>query len=371
MQYSHTPKPANVVDAFKENFRLNIVSKDDEEMIFDMVGCDTSIANALRRILLAEVPTMAIEKVWIYENSSIIQDEVLSHRLGLVPIMADPAAFEFYAEPGTDFNTALFKLEAECTGEPAAAAEEDEEGSSAAAAGKGKKGKKAAAAASANSGGGKGGTVVQPKSYGVYSGQLQWVPQGTQAQRLGASAVRPVHDDILIAKLRPGQRIVVECHAHKGIGQDHAKFSPVATASYRLLPQISFAEGASIEGADAEELVAKCPMGVFDLEDLGGGRKGVAVARPRECSMCRECVREPQWAERVRLSRKMDHFIFSVESVGAYKPEKLLSEAVNTLKEKAQKLLAALREEDEDEEDEDEEEAQEEEGAEEGAMTDS
>ena len=59
-----------------------------------------------------------------------------------------------------------------------------------------------------------------------------------------------------------------------------------------------------------EELAALCPTGVFDVEDLGGGKRGVSAARPRDCTMCRECVRDPKWAERVRLSRKMDHFIF-------------------------------------------------------------
>lgn len=43
---------------------------------------------------------MAIEKVFIYNNTSIIQDEVLAHRLGLVPIKADPRLFE-YRNPGT------------------------------------------------------------------------------------------------------------------------------------------------------------------------------------------------------------------------------------------------------------------------------
>lgn len=37
----------------------------------------------------------------------------------------------------------------------------------------------------------------------------------------------PVHDDILIAKLRPGQEIDLVCWCVKGIGRDHAKFSPV------------------------------------------------------------------------------------------------------------------------------------------------
>jgi len=38
---------------------------------------------------------MAIEKVYISENTSVIQDEVLSHRLGLIPLRADPREFEF------------------------------------------------------------------------------------------------------------------------------------------------------------------------------------------------------------------------------------------------------------------------------------
>jgi DNA-directed RNA polymerases I and III subunit RPAC1 len=62
-------------------------------MEFDLVGVDASIANAFRRILIAEVPTMAIETVYVFQNTSVIQDEVLSHRLGLIPIKADPAKF--------------------------------------------------------------------------------------------------------------------------------------------------------------------------------------------------------------------------------------------------------------------------------------
>merc|ERR1712196_390572 len=51
---------------------------------------------------------------------------------------------------------------------------------------------------------------------------------------LAGRPVKPVHDDILLAKLRPGQSIVLEAHGRKGIGQDHAKFSPVSTAAYRM-----------------------------------------------------------------------------------------------------------------------------------------
>ena len=51
-----------------------------------MIGIDASIANSFRRILLSEVPTMAFDRVYIYNNTSVIQDEVLAHRLGLIPL---------------------------------------------------------------------------------------------------------------------------------------------------------------------------------------------------------------------------------------------------------------------------------------------
>lgn len=49
-------------------------------------------------------------------------------------------------------------------------------------------------------------------------------------------------DDILIAKLRPGQEIEMELICEKGIGKTHAKWSPVSTAYYRLVPDIVIKE---------------------------------------------------------------------------------------------------------------------------------
>ena len=40
--------------------------------------------------MIAEIPTVAIEKVNLYQNTSILADEVLVHRLGLVPLLIDP-----------------------------------------------------------------------------------------------------------------------------------------------------------------------------------------------------------------------------------------------------------------------------------------
>jgi DNA-directed RNA polymerases I and III subunit RPAC1 len=72
---------------------VEIQHSNELEMEFDLVGIDASIANSFRRILIAEVPTMAIETVFVFNNTSVIQDEVLAHRLGLIPIKADPERF--------------------------------------------------------------------------------------------------------------------------------------------------------------------------------------------------------------------------------------------------------------------------------------
>lgn len=69
-----------------------------------MIGVDASIANSFRRILLSELPTMAIEKVHIYNNTSIIQDEVLAHRIGLIPLKADSRLFKYKAPNRNSFN---------------------------------------------------------------------------------------------------------------------------------------------------------------------------------------------------------------------------------------------------------------------------
>lgn len=77
-------------------FKTVICGSDSPESLeFDLIGLDASIANAIRRVLLANVPTLAIETVYIMNNTSIVQDEILAARLGLVPIKVDARLFEF------------------------------------------------------------------------------------------------------------------------------------------------------------------------------------------------------------------------------------------------------------------------------------
>jgi DNA-directed RNA polymerase alpha subunit len=67
---------------------VQILQISEEDMVFDMTGIDVSLANAFRRILLSEVPTMAIEKVFVHNNTGVLRDELVAQRLGMIPIKA-------------------------------------------------------------------------------------------------------------------------------------------------------------------------------------------------------------------------------------------------------------------------------------------
>src|SRR5947199_8461753 len=93
-----------------------------------------------------------------------------------------------------------------------------------------------------------------------------------------------------------------------GIGQDHAKFSPVAKASYRLLPTIKIKE--QILGAKAEKFERCFPKGVIKLEtDRESGLKKAVVAETRKDTVSREVLRHDEFKNIVELGRVRDHFI--------------------------------------------------------------
>ncbi|XP_051145215.1 uncharacterized protein LOC127261083 [Andrographis paniculata] len=318
------------LEEFRENFKVEVISLTEDDIVFDMIGINVAIANAFRRILIAEVPTMAIEKVFIANNTSLIQDEVLSHRLGLVPLKVDPRVFNYMSENDepTEKNTIVFKLHVSCE---------------------------------------KKGPRIKVKS-----DELKWLPNGSEfllsteksttdstsdstlkektytsfscsqnsLMEFSDNPIAPRHDDIILAKLGPGQEIELEAHAVKGMGKTHAKWSPVATAWYRMLPEVVLLE--EIVGEKAEELVKKCPVKVFDIEDIGKGRKRAAVARPQSCTLCRECIRGDGWDKLVALRRVKDHFRFTIESTGALPPEVLLTEAVKILEDKCERVITEL-----------------------------
>ncbi|ETO10928.1 DNA-directed RNA polymerase, partial [Reticulomyxa filosa] len=187
----------------------------------------------------------------------------------------------------------------------------------------------------------------------VYSGDIEWVPQPGQIDRMKeleisipemkledtdgpkstewwtamAKAIPMVHDDIIVAKLRPGQTIECWMKAKRGVGKTHSKWSPVGTAFYRLLPEIVI-DDELLTNNDALYLKNVCPMNVFDIEDIAKNGHGLKVSRPRDCTMCRECISKAEMKDKIKLRRKRNHFIV----------KELLPEAIAVLQDKCKDL---------------------------------
>lgn len=175
------------------------------------------------------------------------------------------------------------------------------------------------------------------KNHNVYSGQMKWIPKGKQGTLYKEADIGPCESDILISKMRPGHEFVLKMLAVKGIGKDHAKFSPVSCASYRLLPEIRLTR--EVIGRDAI-LLQKCfSPGVIEIDKCQSAY--VKNARIDNCS--RNVHRYEELAKAVEMCRVRNHFIFTIESLGAYPPEDIFIEAVKSLKKKSQNLLEELR----------------------------
>jgi DNA-directed RNA polymerase I and III subunit RPAC1 len=282
-------------ELFSKLTNIEIKSKTKEELVFDITGVDPTLVNSLRRIMIAEIPTMAIETVIINQNTSIIPDEVLAHRLGLIPILADADDFEEKKE-NEDFNEKnciKFTLNVKC--------EKNKNG------------------------------IINNEQ--IFSRDLNLEFLGDQKNKFYDNKTKKytiglVNDDIYLNKLAPGMEIDLVCYCVKGIGRTHAKWSPVCTAYYKLLNKINIIK--EISGNDAEELKQLCPKGVFIVNKKGNAE----VGNIRECTSCRECIRQDKFKDFIELGKIADHYEFHIESVGMYTPESIFFRAINVLKNK-------------------------------------
>jgi DNA-directed RNA polymerase subunit D len=156
--------------------RVKTLGETPNSVTVQIEGVDRSYANAIRRFCIAEVPSMAIDDVVVLENSSVLYDEILAHRLGMIPIRTDleryvlPEKCDCGSPLGCHKCRVLFVLDA--------------------------KGKE--------------------KVTSVYSGDL--VSEDRE--------IRPVSETIPLVKLAPGQTVKLEAYARLGRGKEHAKWQP-------------------------------------------------------------------------------------------------------------------------------------------------
>ncbi|WP_187147476.1 DNA-directed RNA polymerase subunit D [Candidatus Nitrososphaera gargensis] len=159
---------------------VEVVEKSDERIVVRFNNIPRQYVNSLRRLAISEVPTLAIDDVVILENSSVMHDEAVAHRLGLIPLRTDPGRFVMPHECdckstlGCSKCRVLLVLDAEAS----------------------------------------------EKTLVVTSGELVSEDE----------MVKPVSKDIPIIVLAPNQKLKFEAYARLGTGKDHAKWQPTSAA---------------------------------------------------------------------------------------------------------------------------------------------
>jgi DNA-directed RNA polymerase subunit D len=255
--------------------KIEVLEKDDTNLRVVIKDADVPLMNALRRIALAEVPSMAIDEVVMIENSSILQDEIIAHRLGLTPLKTDldsynlPEECECQSEFGCSLCRVTLTLDAEA----------------------------------------KEGTRA------VYSGEL--VSENP--------SIMPVSDKVPIIKLAKGQKLKLEAYARLGKGKVHAKWQPVSMCAYKYYPKIE------VSTKDCGDCGAKC-VEICPKKVLNQKENKVEVRELLACNLCMDCVDAcPKEPKPIKVSWEKNAFIMNIESTGALPPERVLQEATKML----------------------------------------
>ena len=144
---------------------LEITNENDEKVSVKIKGIPLQYANALRRICLNGVPIYAVESIDVLENSSVLADEGVAHRVGLIPLKTDLSA----SKDGNENDKIMLTLD----------------------------------------------SGVSDETRTILSGELKSQDE----------SVVPTSNDIPIVTLAPGQSIKFEAYARLGKGTEHARWN--------------------------------------------------------------------------------------------------------------------------------------------------
>jgi DNA-directed RNA polymerase subunit D len=159
---------------------IEVLENVNDKVVIRFINAPRQYVNAIRRLSINEVPTLAIDDVVILENSSVMHDEAVAHRLGLIPLRTD--LHRFVLPHDCDCNSTLG-----CT--------------------------KCRVLLSMDS-------EANDKTKVVTSGDLVSEDE----------VVKPVSTEIPIIVLAPAQKLKFEAYARLGFGKDHAKWQPTSAS---------------------------------------------------------------------------------------------------------------------------------------------
>lgn len=250
---------------------MQILEKSDTEIKFLLEDSNPQFANALRRIMMSEIPILAIESVDFSTNDSVLYNEIIAHRLGSIPLVFNPK----------DFHSK----------------EEHEDG-------------KTCASCEVV-------FVINKKGSGmIYSRDM----------KSSNPDVKPLYDNIPIVELFDDQKLKLEASASLGLGLTHSRYQS-SNAFYRYYPTVKV--NGKIE--NIEEVVKSCPKDALKIE---GSKASVSL----NCDLCKECIKVARPENSLEISGEKTRFIFNVESISGLKPEDIVLQSIDILKNKVKEF---------------------------------
>ncbi|TFF93680.1 MAG: DNA-directed RNA polymerase subunit D [Promethearchaeota archaeon] len=272
--------------------KVEILHKDDYHLQFIVEGISVEMANAIRRILLTEIPVMAIDEVIILKNDSPLYDEIVAHRLGLIPLTTDLEVYKLPREcecGGYGCPLCQVSLTCEITND-----------------------------------------TNQSKI--IYSKDL----------KSNDPKVVPVQPDIPILKIDKEDKVILEAYAILGKAKEHARWQAVSNVFYRYYPVVEFDDKNCKNCADKCIAARMCPKDLFKFEEKD---KAPELIKDywKTCNLCRSCEENcPEGS--INVGYKDQTYIFSIESDGVLPFDVLIEKTFEIFKGKIDEFYQKLEE---------------------------
>lgn len=261
--------------------KVELLELSEERIEFLLSGVSAAFANGIRRACMSEVPTLAIDEIVMYDNTSVLFDEILSLRIGLIPLLAQD--LDIYSRPE----------DCQCGGEGCPGCRVDF-------------------------------MLSAEGSCTVYSRDVKFTDP----------TVKPAFDRIPIVTLGEGEKLVIEGYATKRVGRDHAKWQSGTLCGYKNLPEIEINDACSGCG----KCVEVCPREILVMDNDRAKATNMV-----KCSLCKLCVEDCE-SGAISIAPLLDCFVMTIKSSGSMAARDLVARASEEIKLRAEMLGAKLAE---------------------------
>src|SRR3989344_298872 len=210
---------------------IQLIEKDKKSgrVTFYIKDTNAALVNSLRRFATETVPTMALEDVEFTKNGSLLYEEIIAHRLGLIALE-------------TDLQTYNLPNKCKCNGEGCARCQVK--------------------------------ISLSVKGPGIAY---------AEDMKIKDPKIKPMHPKTPIVKLLKGQELEFEATAKLGQGKQHMKWGS-CSAWYKHKPLIEIDEK---KCTNAEAVAQSCPVSVFDARN---GKLTINKENYLKCHLCNQCV---------------------------------------------------------------------------------